>query len=452
MGKIETRIFDELKKALVSFGDKYFIGDELNRSKVSDDLRAYDEALLAKLFEIDFIKKNYIKEVAGQKLFQIDQLEEAILYDDYWDTSYTKYENRVGLTSNGKFIEDDQDVVLDFPFKDGVLTASMTKEDNENGYDDAFLNEVIEKDEIDRLFDKKILKNAKRYDSNGENDTDFFDVQKDNLIIKGNNLLALHTLRDKYVGRIKMIYIDPPYNTGSDSFAYNDKFNHSAWLTFMRNRLVIAKELLSEDGIIAVQTDYHENSYLRVMMDELFGQDKFVSEISVKMSTASGPKMANIDSNIPKLKDSIIVYKKKSMVINKQPYKLKEAWDKEYSKILMNFTNEDRKILDKGIKEKDLGVTQKIIETCRLSTLSKEFPDKKNDSKWLHENAWRIVADKQNTGLDNLLAKSIKFWNGDVSAVKAKQGGITLFRTDKEFGKDTRVEIVFADNNLTEHV
>ena len=328
----------------------------------------------------------------------------------------------------------------------------MTKEDNENGYDDAFLNEVIEKDEIDRLFDKKILKNAKRYDSNGENDTDFFDVQKDNLIIKGNNLLALHTLRDKYVGRIKMIYIDPPYNTGSDSFAYNDKFNHSAWLTFMRNRLVIAKELLSEDGIIAVQTDYHENSYLRVMMDELFGQDKFVSEISVKMSTASGPKMANIDSNIPKLKDSIIVYKKKSMVINKQPYKLKEAWDKEYSKILMNFTNEDRKILDKGIKEKDLGVTQKIIETCRLSTLSKEFPDKKNDSKWLHENAWRIVADKQNTGLDNLLAKSIKFWNGDVSAVKAKQGGITLFRTDKEFGKDTRVEIVFADNNLTEHV
>lgn len=452
MGKIEPRIFDELKKALVSFGDKYFIGDELNRSKVSDDLRAYDEALLAKLFEIDFIKKNYIKEVAGQKLFQIDQLEEAILYDDYWDTSYTKYENRVGLTSNGKFIEDDQDVVLDFPFKDGVLTASMTKEDNENGYDDAFLNEVIEKDEIDRLFDKKILKNAKRYDSNGENDTDFFDVQKDNLIIKGNNLLALHTLRDKYVGRIKMIYIDPPYNTGSDSFAYNDKFNHSAWLTFMRNRLVIAKELLSEDGIIAVQTDYHENSYLRVMMDELFGQDKFVSEISVKMSTASGPKMANIDSNIPKLKDSIIVYKKKSMVINKQPYKLKEAWDKEYSKILMNFTNEDRKILDKGIKEKDLGVTQKIIETCRLSTLSKEFPDKKNDSKWLHENAWRIVADKQNTGLDNLLAKSIKFWNGDVSAVKAKQGGITLFRTDKEFGKDTRVEIVFADNNLTEHV
>ena len=96
------------------------------------------------MFEVDFIKQHFIKEVAGQKLFQIEQLEEAILYNDYWDTSYTKYENRIGLASNGKFLEDSQDVVLDFPFKDGILTASMTKEDNEDGYDDTFLNEVID--------------------------------------------------------------------------------------------------------------------------------------------------------------------------------------------------------------------------------------------------------------------------------------------------------------------
>ena len=142
--KIEPKIFDELKRVLVSFGDKYFVGEELNRSKLSDDLRNYDEALLGKLFQIDFIKQHFIKEVAGQKLFQIEQLEEAILYNDYWDTSYTKYENRIGLASNGKFLEDGQDIVLDFPFKDGVLTASMTKEDTEDGYEDAFLNEVID--------------------------------------------------------------------------------------------------------------------------------------------------------------------------------------------------------------------------------------------------------------------------------------------------------------------
>lgn len=148
--KIEPRLFDELKKVLAYFGEKYFVGEELNRSKISDDLRNYDEVLLEELFKVDFIKQHFIKEVAGQKLFQVEQLEEAILYNDYWDTSYTKYENRIGLAFKGKFLEDSQDVVLDFPFKDGILTAAMTKEDNEDGYDDAFLNEVIEKDEIDR--------------------------------------------------------------------------------------------------------------------------------------------------------------------------------------------------------------------------------------------------------------------------------------------------------------
>ena len=205
MAKIEPKIFDELKTALVSFGDKYFVGEELNRSKLTDDLRNYDEALLSKLFEVDFIKQHFIKEVAGQKLFQIEQLEEAVLYNDYWDTSYTKYENRVGLASKGKFLQDSQDVVLDFPFKDGVLTASMTKEDKEDGYDDAFLNEVIEKDEIDRLFDKKIFVNSKRYDGNGESTAADFNEDRDNLIIKGNNLLALHAIKDKYAGKVKLI-------------------------------------------------------------------------------------------------------------------------------------------------------------------------------------------------------------------------------------------------------
>ncbi|MBS0939841.1 DNA methyltransferase [Lactiplantibacillus plantarum] len=308
MSKIEPRLFDELKKVLVSFGGKYFIGDELNRSKVSDDLRAYDEALLAKLFEIDFIKKNYIKEVAGQKLFQIDQLEEAILYDDYWDTSYTKYENRVGLTTNGKFIEDNQDVVLDFPFKDGVLTASMTKEDNENGYDDAFLNEVIEKDEIDRLFDKKILNNVKRYDVDGEKDTDCFDTEKDNLIIKGNNLLALHTLADKYASRIKMIYVDVPYyfkkKISEDSFKYNSNFHLSAWLTFLKNRLEIAKQLMSENGSIWINISEDGMHYLKVMADAVFGKEKFVGTIPRKTRNGKSDVTYNMSQDF----DWLLVY------------------------------------------------------------------------------------------------------------------------------------------------
>ena len=89
MVKIEPKLFDELKKVLSDFGDKYLVGEELNRSKLSDDLRNYDEALLEELFKVEFIKQHFIKKVAGQKLFQIEQLEEAILYNDYWDTSYT---------------------------------------------------------------------------------------------------------------------------------------------------------------------------------------------------------------------------------------------------------------------------------------------------------------------------------------------------------------------------
>ncbi|MEM5173928.1 site-specific DNA-methyltransferase, partial [Enterococcus faecalis] len=307
MAKIEPKIFDELKTALVSFGDKYFVGEELNRSKLTDDLRNYDEALLSKLFEVDFIKQHFIKEVAGQKLFQIEQLEEAVLYNDYWDTSYTKYENRVGLASKGKFLQDSQDVVLDFPFKDGVLTASMTKEDNEDGYDDAFLNEVIEKDEIDRLFDKKVFVNVKRFGDNQtaqhstevDNGIVSFDKEKDNLIIKGNNLLALHTLADKYAGQIKLIYIDPPYNTGSDSFAYNDKFNHSAWLTFMKNRLEIAKELLSSDGMIFVQTDDKEHAYLKVLMDSIF-ENKYLNTVVIKAKASSGASGGGEDKKLKK--------------------------------------------------------------------------------------------------------------------------------------------------------
>lgn len=277
--KIEPKIFDEVKRVLVSFDDKYFVGDELNRSKLSEDLRDYNESLLTELFQTDFIKQHFIKEVAGQKLFQIEQLEEAILYNDYWDTSYTKYENRIGLASNGKFLEDSQDVVLDFPFKDGVLTASMTKEDSEDGYDDAFLNEVIEKDEIDRLFDKKIFVNSKRYDENGESTVADFDEDKDNLIIKGNNLLSLHAIKEKYAGKVKVIYIDPPYNTGNDDFNYNDKFNHSAWLTFMKNRIEIARDLLSEEGTIWINFDDNENGYINLLMDSIFNRNNYISNV-----------------------------------------------------------------------------------------------------------------------------------------------------------------------------
>ncbi|WP_144312848.1 site-specific DNA-methyltransferase [Campylobacter fetus] len=98
-----------------------------------------------------------------------------------------------------------------------------------------------------------------------------------NLLIKGNNLLALHCLKERFANKVKLIYIDPPYNTSNDSFNYNDRFSHSTWLTFMKNRLEIAREFLRDDGVIFVQCDDNEQAYLKVLMDEIFGRENFVA-------------------------------------------------------------------------------------------------------------------------------------------------------------------------------
>ena len=170
----------------------------------------------------------------------------------------------------GKNVQYNTDVVLDFPYKDCVLEGEMTKEDA--GKEEVFYNEVIARDEIDTLLAPKALVNIEKYDADGEHTVDSFS-DEDNLIIKGNNLLALHSLKERYAGKVKCIYIDPPYNTGNDSFKYNDRFNHSTWLTFMKNRLEIARELLADDGVIAVHIDDNEGAYLNILLDNIFGRE-----------------------------------------------------------------------------------------------------------------------------------------------------------------------------------
>ncbi|WP_251126463.1 MULTISPECIES: DNA methyltransferase [unclassified Exiguobacterium] len=274
MSVIEPKIFEEIKKVLVKFNNKYFINEELNKASLSQDLRNYNEELLTELFKIPFIRKYYIKKINKDNFMLIDQLEEALLYSNYWDTSYTRYENRIGLGDESTYISDSEKIVLNFPFKDCILTASMTKEDKEEGYDNAFLNEVIEKGEIDQLLDTKILKNIVTYDEKGKkNNVISFDKNKDNLVLKGNNLLALHTIKSKYNNSLDVIYIDPPYNVPSsnNSFTYNNNFNHSTWLTFMKNRLEVSKEMLKrENGVLIIAIDENEVSYLGVLLDEIY--------------------------------------------------------------------------------------------------------------------------------------------------------------------------------------
>lgn len=109
--------------------------------------------------------------------------------------------------------------------------------------------------------------------------------EDDHVLIEGDNLTALTMLQATHKGKVNVIYIDPPYNTGNQDFVYNDKFvdpedsyRHSKWLSFMRPRLVLARELLASDGVIFVSIDDHEQAYLRVLMDEVFGEQNFIGD------------------------------------------------------------------------------------------------------------------------------------------------------------------------------
>lgn len=282
MINLEPKIMEHVKDVLLQFDNLYIENNHLKRNKVIEDLDHYDTKLINALLSDDLIKKTYTEKIFDIEIFKINQFIEMFEYKEFWEDSYTKYKNKIGLTSNGKFIDESPDVILDFPFKDTILKAGMSKEDldkNEN-VNEVFLNEVIAKAEIDELLEPKILVNAKKYDESGVHDIDKFNMD-DNLILKGNNLIALHSIKERYAGKIKLIYLDPPYNTGSDSFVYNDRFNHSAWLTFMKNRFEIAKELLMKDGSIFVHCDNNEVKYLGILLDEIFGKNNFVELITI---------------------------------------------------------------------------------------------------------------------------------------------------------------------------
>lgn len=205
---------------------------------------------------------------------------------------YTKYSNKIGLYSKdrGGFIKNDTGVVLSFPFKDTILEAGMSKEDV--GREERFLHIELDSKDIDTLEEPKVLTDFRYVDKDGEklltadSNIEFFDENgklKQNLLIKGNNLLALYTLRERLAGKVKLIYIDPPYNTRTDAntFAYNNSFNHSSWLTFMKNRLEVARELLSEDGVIFIDIDHYELFYLGVLADEIFGYENRLGVLAV---------------------------------------------------------------------------------------------------------------------------------------------------------------------------
>ncbi|HBC3947352.1 TPA: site-specific DNA-methyltransferase [Vibrio parahaemolyticus] len=256
--------------------DRLVIDGKLAKNKIVELALNLDPELLKLLLADEHLKKHFFKDIDGVLIFDKVAFQRFVNNKSFLPDSYTEFKNKIGLSDNSHYLAESNDIVLAWPYKDCVLEGGQTKEDQKRN--EIFWNETLAPEQVDTLLAPKALANFKKFDSNGEH-TDFELSQNDNLIIKGNNLLALHSLMSVYRGKVDLIYIDPPFNTEHDSFLYNDKFNRSTWLTFMKNRLEAAKELLSDSGTIYVHIDHNEGHYLKVMMDEIFGKGNFRNEI-----------------------------------------------------------------------------------------------------------------------------------------------------------------------------
>lgn len=324
---------------------------------IKDCAERGDIKLLAPLLKNSSIKKAFFTPVLDSFVFNTAKFKEFLEYSSACN-SYSKYlGQKIGLYMGDIPLIDWSEVVLNFPFKDCILEGGQRKEDGLDTYfeydekeqrytekkskrREVFYNEVLARDEIDSLFSPKAFCNAKRYESGKSSlckklnrDAELNkkrglseDTITDNLIIKGNNLLALHSLKEEFTGKVKLIYIDPPYNTGNDSFAYNDNFNHSSWLTFMKNRLEIARELLKEDGAIFVQCDDNEQAYLKLLMDDVFGRENFISTIVWKRKRGRD----NSARWFSKAHEYFLVFAKQKSILNFNLIELDEETKLQY--------------------------------------------------------------------------------------------------------------------------
>lgn len=324
---------------------------------IKDCAERGDIKLLAPLLNNPSVKKAFFTPVLDSFVFNTARFKEFLEYSSACN-SYSKYlGQKIGLYMGDIPLIDWSEVVLNFPFKDCILEGGQRKEDGLDTYfeydeeeqrytekkskrREVFYNEVLARDEIDSLFSPKAFCNAKRYESGKSSlckklnrDAELNkkrglseDTITDNLIIKGNNLLALHSLKEEFTGKVKLIYIDPPYNTGNDSFAYNDNFNHSSWLTFMKNRLEIARDLLKEEGAIFVQCDDNEQAYLKLLMDDVFGRENFISTIVWKRKRGRD----NSARWFSKAHEYFLVFAKQKSILNFNLIELDEETKLQY--------------------------------------------------------------------------------------------------------------------------
>ena len=317
--------YDKLVEVLKQ-DERFFTAEgELLRNAVYEAAMQMDAKLIKMLLENAETKARFFTDVDGIAVFDKVGFGWVINNRKFLPDSYTRYKNKIGLTdANGNYISTSNDVVLAFPYKDCVLEGGQTKEDQKRS--EIFYNETLAPDEVDRLLAPKVFTNAIKYSTAGKEAVSSFD-ENQNLVIKGNNLLSIASLLSKFEGQVKMIYIDPPYNTGgaANTFAYNNTFNHSTWLTFMKNRIEVAKRLLKSDGSICIAIDDAEYAHLKILCDEIFGQENYIGTIVVQ----SNPRGRTINSQFATCHEYALFYAKNiaNIVVNDQELTEDQAGD-----------------------------------------------------------------------------------------------------------------------------
>jgi adenine-specific DNA-methyltransferase len=232
------KLYETLEKQLKKEPNYVTDNGELKKWVVINKAQNYDAELIGLLLDDKELKAKFFLDIKGVLVFNQSLFVQFLEQKNYLNDSYTSYKNKVGLNIDGKYLKQRNEVALVWPFKDCVLEGGQSREEDKR--EEIFFNETLAQDEITQLLEPKVLTNAKRYTEKGEKQLDKFNrnekgIITDNIILKGNNLLGLHTLKEEFAEQVKLIYIDPPYNTGNDSFQYNDSFNHSTWLTFIKN-------------------------------------------------------------------------------------------------------------------------------------------------------------------------------------------------------------------------
>lgn len=434
-------LYSKIEDLLKTIPDFVTEENELRYNKIKEAAENGNTVLLELLLKDSKIKAAFFTPVLDSFVFKTKDFKEFLDYSSS-NNSYSQYlGKKIGLYCGDSVLIDRNEVVLNFPFKDCVLEGGQKKEDGIDKYfkydekkkdyietkdkrREVFFNETLAKDEIDNLFEPKAFCNVKRYEKGkkpSENTTFIRDAKvnknrglsedtiTDNLIIKGNNLLALHSLKKEFEGKIKHIYIDVPYNTGSDEFKYNDNFNHSSWLTFMKNRLEIAYDLLQEDGTIFVQCDDNEMAYLQVLMNEIFD---FIQIVEIKMNEGAANEFQN--PFMPKNCEYGLYYAKNYAARKYKALWIKSDYDKAYNKYVEN-------IEESNFKKWKVITLKEALKKNRI--------DKEKETDFIIQNAekiFRLISPKGcGSGLQEAMDRSKEANSWDIYEREEKEDILT---------------------------